>query len=83
MRGLKRRIEQLEYATGAGSEEGIQIFLMHAAEEFALDLDRCADILLEAGFLQRCQERTENFPPGRSIRRPLRGARSATTGGGR
>ena len=26
---------------------------MHAGEEFALDPDRCADILLEAGFLRR------------------------------
>ena len=53
MRGLKSRIEQLESIAGAGSQKGIQVFLMHAGEEFALDLDRCADILVEAGFLQR------------------------------
>jgi hypothetical protein len=52
MRGLKRRIEQLEYATGVGTQQGIQVFLMHAGAEFALDMDRCAEILVEAGFLQ-------------------------------
>src|SRR5215469_15212763 len=53
MRGLKSRIEQLESIAGAGTQQGIRVFLMHAGEEFALDLDRCADILVEAGFLQR------------------------------
>jgi hypothetical protein len=52
MRGLKRRIEQLEYAIGVGTQQGIQVFLMHAWAEFALDLDKCAEILVEAGFLQ-------------------------------
>jgi len=53
MRGLKRRIEQLEYGRGVATQQGIRAFLMHAGEEFALDLDKCADILVEAGFLQR------------------------------
>ena|SRR5215469_877839 len=53
MRGLKRRIEQLEYGRGVATQQGIRAFLMHAGEKFALDLDKCADILVEAGFLQR------------------------------
>jgi hypothetical protein len=50
MRNLRRRIEQLEQAMGA-IPEGVQVMLTYEGVELALDFDRCADILTEAGFV--------------------------------
>jgi hypothetical protein len=50
MRSLKRRIKELEQAMGA-TQEGVQVLLTYEGVELALDFDRCAAILAEAGFV--------------------------------
>ena len=52
MQSLRRRIEHLEHRTGAGTQQGLHLILMRAGAEFALDLDKCAEILAECGFLR-------------------------------
>jgi hypothetical protein len=50
MRNLTRRIERLEHGPGGSPQTAIQLIIMHAGAEFALDLDRCAAIVAECGF---------------------------------
>jgi hypothetical protein len=52
MQSLKRRIEHLEHRTGAGTQPGLQLVVMRAGAEFALDLNKCAEILAECGFVR-------------------------------
>ena len=49
MNNLKRRLERLEHPTGASGPR-LQFLLFHAAAKYALDADRCTEILWEAGF---------------------------------
>jgi hypothetical protein len=51
MRSLRRRLAQLEDRTSAGEREGLRLVAMRYGAEFALDLDRCAEILGECGFV--------------------------------
>jgi hypothetical protein len=49
---LMRRIEKLEGRAGIGAQPGIQLILMRAGQQLALDSDRCVEILKESGFLR-------------------------------
>jgi hypothetical protein len=50
MRSLTRRIERLEHCPAGSTQTVIQIILMRAGTELALDLSRCAEILAECRF---------------------------------
>jgi hypothetical protein len=52
VRGLRRRIENLEQHSGVNDGDGLQVLLMCAGQEFALDSDRCVEILRECGYLR-------------------------------
>jgi hypothetical protein len=52
MTNLQRRIERLERPAGAGTQVGLRLILMDAGATFAMDVDRCVEILAESGFLR-------------------------------
>jgi hypothetical protein len=52
MTNLQRRIERLERPIGAGSQAGLQLILMQAGATFAMDIDRCVELLAESGFVR-------------------------------
>jgi hypothetical protein len=51
MTNLQRRIERLERPVGVGTQEGLRLILMQAGAMFAMDIDRCVEVLAEYGFL--------------------------------
>jgi hypothetical protein len=52
MTNLQRRIEQLEQPAGAGTQTGLRLIVMEAGATFAMDVDRCVEILAEGGFIR-------------------------------
>ena len=51
-RQLRRRIEQLESGFSQAAKGGLHLFVMRAGMKLALDGNRCAEILRQAGFLR-------------------------------
>jgi hypothetical protein len=52
MQSLRRRVERLERGPAHSNEGGLQVVVMRAGMEFALDSNRCVEILRQSGFLQ-------------------------------
>ena len=50
MRTLRSRIEQLEGRAGGARQTCIQLIVMQAGQELAIDTDRCTEILAECGY---------------------------------
>jgi hypothetical protein len=51
MTNLQRRIERLERPPGAAAQTGLRLIMMQAGATFAMDVDRCVEVLVECGFL--------------------------------
>jgi hypothetical protein len=51
MTNLQRRIERLERPAGTGAQAGLRLIVMQAGATFAMDVDRCVEVLVECGFL--------------------------------
>ena len=52
MQSLRRRIEKLEQGLGHSNDGGLQMILMRAGTELALDTKRCVEILRQSGHLE-------------------------------
>jgi hypothetical protein len=52
MTNLQRRIERLERLAAVDAQAGGRLILIDAGERLAKDLDRCADVLAESGFVR-------------------------------
>jgi hypothetical protein len=68
MRSLMRRIERLERGSAHSNEGGLQMVLMRAGTELALDTQRCVEILRQSGRLKTGPYvsliQLGHFPPG-------------------
>jgi hypothetical protein len=53
MTNLQRRIERLERPVGAGTQAELRLILMQAGATFAMDVDRCMEVLTECGFIRQ------------------------------
>jgi hypothetical protein len=51
MTNLQRRIERLERPAGASTQAGLRLIVMDAGATFAMDVDRCVEVLAESGFV--------------------------------
>ncbi len=51
MRNLQRRIGQLEHRMAADKQDRLLFTLVRTEVEFALDTDRCVEILRDGGFI--------------------------------
>jgi hypothetical protein len=51
MTNLQRRIERLERPMGTGTQGGLRLIVMAAGATFAMDVDRCVEVLAEGGFI--------------------------------
>jgi hypothetical protein len=52
MTNLQRRIERLERPAGASTQAGLRLIVVDGGAAFAMDVDRCVEILAESGFLR-------------------------------
>jgi hypothetical protein len=52
MTNLQRRIERLERPAGADTQAGLRLIVMDAGATFAMDVDRCVEVLAESGFVR-------------------------------